>query len=206
MNLNTCYTILGIGSDADGSQAKQAYKTQVKRWHPDQFPDGTPAQSDAEERLKQINIAYSRVKAHLAEKAATVQANAGRSASPRGRRTARAQNPSDTSTASRSWMDHLFTMFSSFSNPKPHRPSADASRQSGPNRKKDFGHLLNEIAGGSPRVPRSSDQAAKPAAGNRRNAAAYGCRLRKGNGPIGGIRPIEPVKPVRRVRGIGKSR
>ena len=67
MNLTTSFNTLGIGPDTDEAQAKRAYKAQVRRWHPDQFPEGSATKAGAEEQLKQINIAYARVKAHLAD-------------------------------------------------------------------------------------------------------------------------------------------
>jgi curved DNA-binding protein CbpA len=205
MNLNTCYTILGIEADADGSRAKRAYKTQVKRWHPDRFPDGSDAQSAAEERLKQINIAYARVKAHLSTRRPASATAAGTTTPPSGRRTAPDKKPSGRSTASRSWIDHLFTMLASVVSVKPDRPSAQSSQPTEPSRQKNFGQVLNEMADGAPGFP-SPGPTATPTAENWHNNVAYGHRRHGGSGAVGGIRPVEPVKPVRRVRGIGKSR
>ena len=66
MDLTTSFKILGLDPQADEGTAKRAYKAQVRRWHPDQFPQGSSVKAGAEEQLKQINIAYARVKAHLA--------------------------------------------------------------------------------------------------------------------------------------------
>jgi hypothetical protein len=203
MNLNTCYTILGIAPDADPTQAKRAYKSRVKRWHPDRFPDGSAAQSDAEERLKQINIAYARVKAHLASVGPATAAAPSAPFRPAGRPSRPDPAPGPTKP-SRSWVDHLFTMLSAFSGGRPD-PARSPSRPPASERQKSFDQVLNETAGtvSASTRPRRDD---KPASGTGSHRAAHGYRRQTGSGAIGGIRPIEPIKPVRRVRGIGKSR
>ena len=65
MDLITSYKILGIEPKADENSIKRAYKAQVRRWHPDQFAEGSGLKAEAEEQLKQINIAYARIKSHL---------------------------------------------------------------------------------------------------------------------------------------------
>lgn len=53
------YLILGLDPGASTARIKQAYRTLVKRWHPDQFNHDRRMQQLAEEKLKEINEAYS---------------------------------------------------------------------------------------------------------------------------------------------------
>ena len=48
------YEILNIKKDASKSEIKKAYRSLVKKWHPDRNPDD----SGAEERFKEIQQAY----------------------------------------------------------------------------------------------------------------------------------------------------
>lgn len=53
----TAFDVLGLASDADAQQVRLAYRTQVKRCHPDQFSDVTE-QKEAQDRLIALNLAY----------------------------------------------------------------------------------------------------------------------------------------------------
>ena len=52
------YRILEIEPGASLEQIRQAYNDQTKVWHPDRFADDIRLQKKAEEKLKQINLAY----------------------------------------------------------------------------------------------------------------------------------------------------
>lgn len=49
------YRILGVAADASAEDIKRAYKQAALRWHPDRNPD----QPEAEDRFKEINLAYA---------------------------------------------------------------------------------------------------------------------------------------------------
>lgn len=53
------YAILGIPSGATADQIERAYKLLVRMPHPDAFPNDPRAQAWADERMKQINEAYT---------------------------------------------------------------------------------------------------------------------------------------------------
>ena len=53
--------ILEIEPGASLEEIKQAYRDQTKVWHPDRFSNDTRLQNKAEEKLKQINLAYQRL-------------------------------------------------------------------------------------------------------------------------------------------------
>src|SRR5579859_5193828 len=55
----THYETLGIPRTAKPEQIKRSYRQLVKRFHPDLFPAGSEAQSEAGERLRQVNAAYA---------------------------------------------------------------------------------------------------------------------------------------------------
>jgi curved DNA-binding protein CbpA len=58
------YEILGLKPGATEEQIKQAYRDLAKVWHPDRFPNDPRLQEKAQEKLKEINLAYDYLKAH----------------------------------------------------------------------------------------------------------------------------------------------
>jgi hypothetical protein len=52
------YATLGVGPDTDWETLRRHYKRLIGQWHPDRFSDDTAAKEVAEERSKQITIAY----------------------------------------------------------------------------------------------------------------------------------------------------
>lgn len=51
------FEVLGLSLNADEAQVRAAYRTEVKRWHPDQFQDQA-RQDQAQEQLIRLNLAY----------------------------------------------------------------------------------------------------------------------------------------------------
>lgn len=202
MNLTTSLNILGIGPDTDEAQAKRAYKAQVRRWHPDQFPEGSATKAGADEQLKQINIAYARVKAHLATNrpAPAAPPHPGQGAADR-------PEPTDKSSKKRSWVDHLFDTLNAFAGNRAAEPPSPPADETDANRRKSFEQVLDEMAGGGI-PPKQKHQRGNPAAAHRRAASGNRPYRRRGGavGTVGGPESPGPVKPVGRVRGIGRSR
>lgn len=58
MHKRDCFDILGVSREASLEEAKRSYKELVKRWHPDQFGNDPEKQQIAQDRLKEINVAY----------------------------------------------------------------------------------------------------------------------------------------------------
>ncbi len=203
MNVLSSFNLLGLSPEADAAQAKRAYKAQVRRWHPDRFPAGSTTRARAEERLKQINIAYARVREHLSvhrpepTPSPPVQPGQDRTTQTgaRGRR-----------TNARSWVDHLFDTLNAFAGGRRDNPSAAASAKARPKLHKRFGQVLDEMAGG--RIATRTDRQARKRTDAGPAAAAYRRPRGRGSsvGPVGGTQSPGPVKPVGRVRGIGRSR
>ena len=59
-----CCEILGVQSDASPKAIKKAYRDLVKKWHPDRFPHDSPKRKEAEEKTKDFNIAFARIREH----------------------------------------------------------------------------------------------------------------------------------------------
>lgn len=58
MDIWRCYEILEIEPDASPEQVKQGYKDLVCVWHPDRFSHNPRLREKAEEKLKEVNLAY----------------------------------------------------------------------------------------------------------------------------------------------------
>ncbi|WP_392530675.1 DnaJ domain-containing protein [Nostoc sp. C117] len=61
LNINDAYEILELEPGASPAQVKRAYRKLVKIWHPDRFLNQKQKQ-EAEEKIKQINVAYNKLK------------------------------------------------------------------------------------------------------------------------------------------------
>ena len=204
MNLLTCFKTLGLPSDADAARAKQAYKAQVKRWHPDRFPEGSDEKIRAEEQLKQINVAYALVKEHLAAHQPAMKAR--KPAAPTHPEKTDKGDARQTQERKRSWVDALFNALNAFVGDRDAASSPPPQEKGQTNRKPSFGQVLDEMAGGRISPPKGRR---KGKSGNYRHNAAGYRRRRRGGGSVGAVGSAErpgPVRPVGRVRGIGKSR
>jgi hypothetical protein len=56
------HELLGVAPGASGRELKQAYHDLAKVWHPDRFSHDPRLQQKAQEKLKEINEAYERLK------------------------------------------------------------------------------------------------------------------------------------------------
>lgn len=59
------FGILGLRKDASLQDVERSYKEMMKFWHPDQFAGNKKKQAEAEERCKQLNVAYSWLKEYF---------------------------------------------------------------------------------------------------------------------------------------------
>ena len=207
MDLTTSYKILGIDPQADEDSVKRAYKAQVRRWHPDQFPKDSSLKASAEEQLKQINIAYARVKTYLAlhhPKPADKTAKTAPHSSPDdlpGHEAPSEQPPN------RSWVDHLFDTLNAFAGNRADASQAPSKDQDKAKRKRSFEDVLGEMTGHMP--PSNKKQGKTAGQYTRPSYAEIYKKYRRQGSSVEGVDSMEskgPVKPVSRVRGIGKSR
>lgn len=77
LEIDRCYSILGVGYGASADELKQAYRDLVREWHPDKHQHDSRKQKQAEEKLKLINIAYDRLKEYRPAVAARRYATRG---------------------------------------------------------------------------------------------------------------------------------
>lgn len=65
MEIQRCFEILELSRDASIQDVRQAYKDLVNIWHPDRVGDNLRLKKKAEEKLKDINIAYEELSSFL---------------------------------------------------------------------------------------------------------------------------------------------
>ena len=56
------YQVLGVPLSSSAASIKQSYKQMIRRWHPDLYQEGTPAQAEATQMTKTINESYSLIR------------------------------------------------------------------------------------------------------------------------------------------------
>lgn len=62
-----CYQLLGVDSDCGWADLRAAYRRQVQIWHPDRYAENSAERGLADERIKQINLSYSRLARYYRE-------------------------------------------------------------------------------------------------------------------------------------------
>ena len=62
MNIQRCYEIFDLERGASLQEVEQAYRDLVNVWHPDRIPDNPRLKKRAEEKLKELNLAYEILK------------------------------------------------------------------------------------------------------------------------------------------------
>lgn len=61
------YQLLNLKRGASLAEVKRAYRNQALLWHPDRYPQNSPLKIEAEERIKEINYAYDRLRRLLSD-------------------------------------------------------------------------------------------------------------------------------------------
>lgn len=65
MSIQRSFEILELERGATLEEARQAYKDVVNVWHPDRFSANPRLKHKAEQKVKEVNVAYETVKAFL---------------------------------------------------------------------------------------------------------------------------------------------
>ena len=71
MEIQRCFETLDLTQDASIEDVRQAYKDLVNIWHPDRVPDNSRLKKKAEEKLKDINLAYEELTSFLSSQRKT---------------------------------------------------------------------------------------------------------------------------------------
>ncbi|MFC1828155.1 J domain-containing protein [Thermodesulfobacteriota bacterium] len=101
MDIQKCFDILDLGDDATPEEAHQAYRDMVSIWHPDRYAYNERLRQKAEEKLKEINIAYKQVKSYFELKlteSIQIESPGEQSAEPEHKTTATADEPKPDKT------------------------------------------------------------------------------------------------------------
>ncbi|MGC9528081.1 MAG: J domain-containing protein [Limnospira sp.] len=61
------YQLLNLQRGASLAEVKRAYRNLALLWHPDRYPHNSPLQIQAEEKIKEINYAYDRLRTLLSD-------------------------------------------------------------------------------------------------------------------------------------------
>jgi len=65
MDIKQCFEILEVTPDTTSREIKEAYKDLVTIWHPDKYSNNPRLRQKAENKLKDINVAYETVNSFL---------------------------------------------------------------------------------------------------------------------------------------------
>ncbi len=73
------FELLHLKFDADLDELKKAYESRVKAWHPDKFPSNSKRlQKMANDRLREVDLAYNALDKHIRAEAKKTRNNAQR--------------------------------------------------------------------------------------------------------------------------------
>lgn len=60
--LRAAFQALGVSLTSTASEIRREFRRLAKTWHPDKWPAGSPQQAKAEERMREINVAYDAIR------------------------------------------------------------------------------------------------------------------------------------------------
>ena len=81
MNLQQCLKILELENPGSLQDAKRAYRDLVRVWHPDRYQGNPRLQHKAEQKLSEINLAFTYLSDYL-ESRHTAQADSAKTTPP----------------------------------------------------------------------------------------------------------------------------
>jgi preprotein translocase subunit Sec63 len=74
LSIHDSYTVLDLAPGCSIEELKLAYKDMVQVWHPDRFAHNPRLGQKAEDKLKQINLAYETLEAAIVQRQAMAMA------------------------------------------------------------------------------------------------------------------------------------
>lgn len=210
MELKRCFDLLQLDPNATLEEAKYAYKTQVKYYHPDCFVGDDLQKQKAEEKLKEINLAYEKIRSLLRFKQEKAAKTPDQPNFHVGAGTIFNARPEHTSFFS--WLISKVRQFDLSFFFQIRDGSTRVSEKNSPSYRQknvNFKDILREaekrhVKGGRRPVNAEINNPERRRKGHRKRQTMWqqcGCRRRLNNDGTG---PVRAVRPVGRVRGIGR--
>jgi hypothetical protein len=66
--IDKSFELLGVDAGSTSTEIAEAYRTMLKVWHPDRFPNDVKLRKTAEQKTKEINRAFERLQNYSAPK------------------------------------------------------------------------------------------------------------------------------------------
>ena len=181
----------------DPDEVHRAYRRLVKQWHPDQFTRQPDIRSLAEERLKQINQAYSILNKNFTKIRSTDRNNSKKTKNSIIAGQKRNSPDKGIYSSWKQWFNTTIVKNRSNDNSSPSPEfSPKAHRTAEKNNRSGFESILRQTRSGK-KVHSSSGISQ-----NRRTAPIFRYRRGSGGTRIQGNRPVSPIRPIRPVSGI----
>jgi hypothetical protein len=213
MDLKTALDILNLDAAATLGEAKKAYRTLAKQYHPDVMGKTASIEKDAESRMKDINLAFRYLAPFLKLNAPIKKTSV---------KTPDAEPPEEKPETIKTWeavFDHcrqLLTRFFVQQKPPHDIPKKPPPPKQGlkPN-KEDFRTVLKNIKTGpleNGKIPsgrpKKKNPSPKPSFGYYQRYRELKQTMksgRSGKNPDSSINPITEIDPVTRVNAVGKD-
>jgi len=188
---------LGLQKVDHPDELHAAYRRMVKRWHPDQFAEQPEIRSMAEERLKQINIAYTALNQYIKKKGITNCCfNKKRSTEKKCHRAPTGDTVGEQ-VRLRDWFrdaivrkTHKSWRSKVTAEPQKRTKKSPEAERSG------FERIFKKTCTAPKRVLNNSPRI------TRRVMPVNDYRRRSNSSRVGGLRPVSPIRPIRPVSGI----
>jgi hypothetical protein len=213
MDLKTALDILNLDAAATLSEAKKAYRTLAKQYHPDVMGKTDAAPKDAEARMKDINLAFRYLAPFLKLNEPVKKTSV---------KTPDAESTGEKPETVKTWgavFDHcsqLLTRFFVQQKPSRDMPKTPPPPKQGLKRNKEnFRTVLKNIKTGTltdekkiSGLPKKKKPSPKPSFGYYQRYRELKQTMksgRSGKGTETSVSPITEIEPVTRVNAVGKD-
>jgi hypothetical protein len=213
MDLKTALDILNLDATATLAEAKKAYRTLAKQYHPDVMGKTDPTAKDAEARMKDINLAFRYLgpflKLNTPVKKTSVK-------TPHAEPTEEKPEPVKTWGAVFDHCSQLLTRFFVQQKPSRDMPKTPSPPKQGLKRtKENFRTVLKAIKTGTladekktSRRPKKKNPCPNPSFGYHQRYRELKQMMksgRSGKGMETSVSPITEIEPVTRANDVGKD-
>jgi len=213
MDLKTALDILNLDAAATPAEAKKAYRTLAKQYHPDVMGKTASTAKDAEVRMKDINLAFRYLAPFLKQNAPVKKASV---------KTPDAESPEEKPETVKTWgavFDHyrqlLTRCFVQQNQPRGTPKTPPPPKQGVKRNKEDFRTVLKNIKTGP--LENGKIPSGRPKKKNFSSKSSFGYYQRyrelkqtmksgrSGNAAETSVSPITEIDPVTRVNAAGKD-